>query len=418
MIDYKFYDTSSLLKLVQSNSIPEEKIYLSSITLKELENIKNSDKRNLDVKFAARTLANLIWKNPKIFEVLFYKEHMIQPIVAAGLPINDDMRILATAIDFDNRYHPDEIIFYSDDILLKETANLFFGDGIIQSIEDNIQRKYTGYKEIQMTEQQMSDFYTNQYENQYDLLINEYIIVKNEKNEQVDARRWDGEKFQPLKHRSCRSKWFGDIKPIKGDIYQSLVLDSFYNNEITMVCGKPGSGKSLLALSFLFSLLEDEEIDRIVIFCNPVVAKNAAKLGFYPGTVEEKLLSSQVGGILSSKLGSQIEVERLIDEEKLVLIPAGDIRGYETPENSGVYIMESQNLTKDLMRLFLQRVGKNCKIIIDGDYAEQVDMDVYAGENNGMIAASKVFRGEDLYGQVELQKIHRNRIGEIADKIR
>ena len=59
-----------------------------------------------------------------------------------------------------------------------------------------------------------------------------------------------------------------------------------------MVCGKPGSGKSLLALSFLFSLLEDEEIDRIVIFCNPVVAKNAAKLGFYPGTVEEKLLSS------------------------------------------------------------------------------------------------------------------------------
>ena len=148
MIDYKFYDTSSLLKLVQSNSIPEEKIYLSSITLKELENIKNSDKRNLDVKFAARTLANLIWENPKNFEVLFYKEHMIQPIVAAGLPINDDMRILATAIDFDNKYHPDEIIFYSDDILLKETANLFFGDGIIQSVEDNIQRKYTGYKEI------------------------------------------------------------------------------------------------------------------------------------------------------------------------------------------------------------------------------------------------------------------------------
>ena len=418
MIDYKFYDTSSLLKLIQNHDIPKEKIYLSSITLKELENIKNSDRKSLDVKLAARTLANLIWEQPQIFEVLFYKEYMIQPIVEADLPINDDMRILATAIDFDNTYHPDEIIFYSDDILLKETANLFFGDGIIKSVESKTQRQYTGYKEIQMTEQQMSDFYTNQQNNQYDLLTNEYIIVCNEKNEQVDARRWDGERFQPLKYRSCRSKWFGDVKPIKGDIYQTMVLDSFYNNEITMVCGKPGSGKSLLALSFLFSLLEDEEIDRIVVFCNPVVAKNAAKLGFYPGTVEEKLLSSQVGGILSSKLGSQIEVERLLDEEKLILIPAGDIRGYETPENSGVYIMESQNLTKDLMRLFLQRVGKNCKIIIDGDYAEQVDMDVYAGENNGMIAASKVFRGEDLFGQVELQKIHRNRIGEIADKIR
>ena len=50
------------------------------------------------------------------------------------------------------------------------------------------------------------------------------------------------------------------------------------------------------------------------------------------------------------------------------------------------------------MRLFLQRVGKNCKVIIDGDYEEQVDMDVYAGSNNGMIAASTVFRGEDIYG--------------------
>ena len=147
MIDYKFYDTSSLLKIVQNNCVPEEEIYLSSISLKELENIKNSDKRSPDVKFAARTLANLIWENPEQFKVLFYKEHMIQPIVSAGLPINDDARILATAIDFD-RHHPDETIFVSDDILLKEMANLFFGDGVIESIEDNVQRKYTGYKSV------------------------------------------------------------------------------------------------------------------------------------------------------------------------------------------------------------------------------------------------------------------------------
>ena len=80
--------------------------------------------------------------------------------------------------------------------------------------------------------------------------------------------------------------------------------------------------------------------------------------------------------------------------------------------------MESQNLTKDLMRMILQRVGENCKIIIDGDYAEQVDMDVYSGKNNGMIAASKIFRDTVLYGQVELQNIHRSPIAALADKIR
>lgn len=83
-----------------------------------------------------------------------------------------------------------------------------------------------------------------------------------------------------------------------------MALDSFYNNDITMICGKPGSGKTMLAFAYLFSELEKGEIDRIVIFCNPVVAKNAAKLGFYPGSMHEKLLSSQVGGVLSSKLGS------------------------------------------------------------------------------------------------------------------
>ena len=45
-------------------------------------------------------------------------------------------------------------------------------------------------------------------------------------------------------------------------------------------------------------------------------------------------------------------------------------------------------------------------------------MDVYAGSNNGMMKASEVYRGESIFGQVELQTIHRSKIAEIADKIR
>ena len=80
--------------------------------------------------------------------------------------------------------------------------------------------------------------------------------------------------------------------------------------------------------------------------------------------------------------------------------------------------MESQNLTCDLLRMLLQRVSDKCKVIVDGDYDEQVDMDVYAGDNNGMRKMSKVFRGETLYGQVELKNIHRSRIAMIADKMK
>lgn len=156
-------------------------------------------------------------------------------------------------------------------------------------------------------------------------------------------------------------------------------------------------------------------IDRIVVFCNPVVARGAAKLGFYPGTREEKLLGSSVGEVLSSKLGDSSEVIRLIESGRLTLIPVGDSRGYEVPPHSGVYIMESQNLDITLLKLLLQRISEDSIVIVDGDRKTQTDMAMYAGENNGMKRMSKVFRGNELFGQVDLQNIYRSKIAELAD---
>ncbi len=116
-----------------------------------------------------------------------------------------------------------------------------------------------------------------------------------------------------------------------------------------MLKGPAGSGKTYLSLGFLFQELDKGHIDKIIIFCNTVATRNSAKLGYYPGTRDEKLLDSQIGNLLISKLGSRIEVERLIDENKLVLLPLSDIRGYETSDYSGVYISEAQNLDIDLM---------------------------------------------------------------------
>lgn len=79
--------------------------------------------------------------------------------------------------------------------------------------------------------------------------------------------------------------------------------------------------------------------------------------------------------------------------------------------------MESQNLTSDLLRMLLQRISEDCKVIVDGDYLEQVDMDVYA-DDNGMKKMSEVFRDSELFGQVELKLIHRSKIALLADKMR
>ena len=119
--------------------------------------------------------------------------------------------------------------------------------------------------------------------------------------------------------------------------------------------------------------------------------------------------------MLSSKLGDKSEVERLIQEGKLVLLPLSDIRGYDTTGmRAGIYITEAQNMNIDLMKLTLQRIGEDSICIIDGDPLTQVDDESFQGDNNGMRRASQVFRGTDVYGEVELKNIHRSKIASIA----
>lgn len=147
-----------------------------------------------------------------------------------------------------------------------------------------------------------------------------------------------------------------------------MVADSLINNKITMIKGPAGSGKSTLALGYLFYLLDKGKINTIVVFCNTVATKNAARLGFYPGDRSEKLLDSQIGNFLISKLGGRVEVERLMTEEKLLLLPMSDIRGYDTSGmNAGIYITEAQNLDIQLLKLALQRAGEDSIFILDGD---------------------------------------------------
>jgi len=161
--------------------------------------------------------------------------------------------------------------------------------------------------------------------------------------------------------------------------------------------------------------LDRGDIDKIIIFCNTVAVRDAARLGFYPGTREEKLLDSQIGNFLAAKFGGQIEVEHLIQQEKLLLLPMSDVRGLDTTGmRAGIYITEAQNLTVDLMKLALQRIGEDSICVIEGDNLAQVDMVEYSGNNNGMRRLSQVFRGNDFFGQVELQTIHRSQIAELA----
>ena len=420
MMIYKFYDTCSLL--LKANHLFDEdnvRIVISSISLQELEDIKTANNKDAEVKYSARKLLHTLNDNPEAYDIYVFKEDMLEPFVEKGFThINNDLRILSCAFHYDYYIHPDETVFVTNDLALKAIANCFFGEDSIESVNEESLDIYTGYKEIQLSDQELSDLYSKLDYNWFDLLINQYVIIKSADGRLLDRLCWTGETHRRLKYKDFFSRWFGSVSPMKGDIYQMLLADSLANNQITMVKGPAGSGKTYLSLGYLMSQLESHKIDKIIVFCNTVATKDSAKLGYYPGTRDEKLLDSQIGNLLSSKFGGKIEVERMIQEEKLILLPLSDIRGYDTSGmRAGIYISEAQNMTVSLMKLALQRIGEDSICIIDGDAKTQVDSVEFAGNNNGMRRASKVFRGHSVYGEVELQNIHRSTIAAIAENM-
>ena len=379
------------------------------MSLEELESIKTSARKDVDVKYAARKVLRDLEEHYGAFEIVLYDD-----AYADANNVNNDTKIIATARHFAAEHPEDEVIFVSNDLLCRHLASLYLP---VEKVEEEYE--YDGYKEVCLDEAGFNNLYSNPNTNIFDLHVNEYLLVYDKNtSECVDRLRWDGSTYKHLRYETFTSNWFGEIKPMKGDMYQSLAADSLANNKITLIKGPAGSGKTYLSLGFLMHKLERGKIDKIIVFCNTVATKNSAKLGYYPGTRDEKLLDSQIGNLLISKFGSRLAVEQMIDSEKLVLLPMSDIRGYDTSGmRAGIYISEAQNLDVALMKLTLQRIGEDSICIIDGDCKTQVDDISFAGSNNGMRRASQVFRGSDIYGEVTLKQIHRSKIAMLAENM-
>lgn len=398
-------DTNILLDSIEL--VSEYKVVLLSHVLRELEQHKISHKG--DLAYKARKTVRYI-KNNKDEFVFDTKNYNGSELGRDYTDTYADDCILKACVD--NNYG-----IISNDVLLQFKAE---GLGIkVVDLEyhhsENYDSDYKGYKEIPMSTEQLQFVYKNPDLNQWDLLENEYLIVTDEvTSEDIDAFRWNGEYLSKIHSKGFRVHAFGRFKP--RDFYQKAAVDSIMNNDITMITGKAGSGKSLIALNAAWHLIERGKYDQLIVFTNPVKTKDAEALGFYKGSRTEKLLDSQIGIMLASKFGDIYALESEIQQGRLQLLPFSDIRGFDTTgeKKTIVFITEAQNTNIPLMKLALERIGDNTKTIIDGDPNAQVDMDAYRMAN-GMKRTSEVYRGRSIYGEVELKHIYRSETARLAN---
>lgn len=390
-----FYDTCALLNELEQAF--REPFYIADTTLYELEEIKVSKNKDDDVKAKARRLCRLLNKN--------FDKYTVIRVHHFDLP-NDQKIIKGAEI-------AGQCIFKTADLACRLLA---VAAGLQVEYETTEEDSYLGYKKIIFeTEDDTVDFYNNMLENKYDLLENEYLFIY-VKDQLIDKYRWTSEGYKKVPFPCFDSKTIGKLKP--KDEYQMAAMDSLKHNQLTVLRGPAGTGKSLIAMSYLMECLEKGVIDKIIVFCNTVATAGSARLGFYPGDKNSKLLDSQIGNFLVSKLGSMSAVEQMVANEQLLLIPMSDCRGMDTTGmRAGIYFTEAQNMNIDMMKLFLQRIGEDCICIVDGDDNSQVDMECYAGNRNGMKRLSQVFRGCDFYGEIKLQSIYRSRIAKKAEEM-
>lgn len=272
----KFYDTCSLLNCISDLVDKEEHFVISSITLEELENIKTSIKKDADTKFKARKTTRLLENYPH-YEVQIYNTLMDETILFHNLCLNNDSKILVCADTYQKKSQ-EEIIFVTDDLNLNLLAQTIFKFKTSKSLKGEV---YNGYVEKYLKKEEVANFYCNLNEKVWDdIQPNQYLILYfKDNNHLVDVFKWTGEKYEPLKYSKFHSSWFGEIKPKSYDPYQRCLADSFSNNQITLVRGPAGSGKSILSLGYLASLIDNGQLDKIIIFCNTVATRDAAKLG-------------------------------------------------------------------------------------------------------------------------------------------
>lgn len=406
----KFYDTCALLNMQEAAF--QEPFAISSVTLREIETIKTAQNKDEDVKWRARNITRLLRENPDQFTVKILYGEQAMELENYLLPNSPDNLIVLSAHLY-NLNTP--ITFVTDDLLCAHIAKHIFKLPV-ESSHPEQEDEYTGYKEIVLDDDGLATLYESPEEYTKDLLENEYLAIYNVEGELISLYRRNGTELVKAYAPKVESREFGKIKPLEKDVYQTMALDSFANNKITMIRGAAGTGKTYLALGYLFSLLEKGKIDKIIVFCNTVPTLHSAKIGFLPGTRDEKLLESSTGNMLSAKLGDSYRVQQLISSNKLLLLPFCDIRGYDTNgKNAGILISEAQNADVELLKLGLQRIGDDCICIVDGDYNAQVDDMSFAGAKNGMRRMSEVFRGYGVYGEVKLQNIYRSEIARIAE---
>ena len=177
-------------------------------------------------------------------------------------------------------------------------------------------------------------------------------------------------------------------KIVPRSVKQHMYIATLLNSPLTFGLGPAGTGKTYLATAVAVQGLISKEYKRLVL-TRPVL-EAGERLGFLPGTLEEKIdpYLRPFFDALNDMIGAE-KVTAWREQGIIEIAPLAYMRG-RTLENCVMILDEAQNTTAQQMRMFLTRMGQGSKAIVTGDVSQS---DLPRGGKSGLKESLEVLEG-------------------------
>ncbi len=228
------------------------------------------------------------------------------------------------------------------------------------------------------------------------------------------------------------------ILPLNIEQKLAYVMLTYPHNQLSIITGSTGSGKTLIALQAGISLQKLGLVDGIIYMRNTITANDKeAELGFRKGDEIQKLhyfmypLFSSINFIIESlkenSLAKRIEYRgesKSIDKEestqyflqkhKIEILDIAHARGISL-HNKFIIFDEVQNASDATIKLIGTRLGEKSRIVFLGDY-NQIDHPYLSKFRNGALSLLSRAKEDDFLFGLQLQHTIRSQIAHWFDE--
>lgn len=152
---------------------------------------------------------------------------------------------------------------------------------------------------------------------------------------------------------------------------QEEYIRTIAENDLTIVTGPAGSGKTHIAVGLACEYLSLGKVNKIIL-TRPLVTCGKG-LGFLPGDLDSKVNPYMIPLLDEMEIFFDVEtIADLIKDGTIQILPLELLRGRNF-HRSFMILDETQNCSFEQMKMFISRMGINSKCVLSGD-VKQTDL--------------------------------------------